>query len=360
MVIYLFNWFGIALAGIGLLVDTWQLTLFGLLVTAVASFTRVRPAPLPAAEVHAPTSVVPDSRDELHDLLQVVLPSWQASIEQTRRLLQDNVRELFERFASIAGRLENTLDSSSSVIGRGGVGESLRDASLRLGEVTEAFRAGSERKTELLTTIAHLDAYASELQHMAKRVQDVASQTNLLALNAAIEAARAGEYGRGFSVVADEVRKLSTLSAETGQGMGEKVGEINAAIRGTVAAAQELGVSEQSNLSYLNAVGADVMERLSSNLNALSSSAESLQQDARHTQHDIQSILVSLQFQDRTDQMLDHLQADIQRLLASCERDADHSLDPAAWMQRLQAQFTTDEERQGLQQPTTRNDVTFF
>ncbi|WP_233787842.1 methyl-accepting chemotaxis protein, partial [Pseudomonas yangonensis] len=92
----------------------------------------------------------------------------------------------------------------------------------------------------------------------SKLVQDIASQTNRLALSAASEAARAGERGRGLSVVADEGRKLCSLSAETGQRMGEKVGESNQAIRATVTAAEERSGGEKSNLDYLDRVAGEV------------------------------------------------------------------------------------------------------
>ena len=198
------------------------------------------------------------------------------------------------------------------------------------------------------------------MEHMAKRVQEIAKQTILLALNAAIEAARAGEYGRGFSVVADEVRKLSTLSAETGLAMDDKVNEITHAIASTIAAAAELGTSEQSNLDFLNQSVTNVMGRLGDNLNQLSDASHALQHDARETQHDIQAIMVSLQFQDRTDQMLEHVQTDLQNLLDAIVANDPSLHDAQAWLARLRQRFTTDEERHGQPKTQSSAEVTFF
>jgi len=359
MLSYFGLWTGIALGVAGLVFPIPALVTTGFVLIALAAAT-LRPknktiAPLPSAFVPHTAAPVP-----VEVLLQTVAPSWDDSIGQTRGLLQSNVSELFQRFSNIAARLEGTLSNSESLSGNGGVGESLRDANQRLHEVALAFQTSSQRKTELLDTISNLDSYASQLQQMSKRVQEIASQTNLLALNAAIEAARAGDYGRGFSVVADEVRKLSTLSAETGQGMGEKVNEINHAIHSTVAAAEELGISEQHNLEFLNTAVTEVMSRLGANLTDLSESSRSLQNDARDTQHDIQEIMVSLQFQDRTDQMLDHVQADLRHLIKAVE-DQDASLqDPQAWLERLRQRFTTAEERHGRPQAVADSEVTFF
>ncbi|WP_410478626.1 methyl-accepting chemotaxis protein [Pseudomonas sp. zfem003] len=245
-------------------------------------------------------------------------------------------------------------------MGGSGVADNLRHAQQRLDEVTTAFHKSADRKTELLNTIGHLDSYATELQSMSKHVQDIASQTNLLALNAAIEAARAGDYGRGFSVVADEVRKLSSLSAETGQRMVEKVGEINQAIRGTVNAAAELSSSEENNLRYLDQVAGEIMKDLGANLDELAESAIALQQDARTTQGDIQQIIVGMQFQDRTDQMLDHLQHDIERLRHAVQSQDPILGEPHRWLAELRRQFTTDEERTGRRAKPADNEVTFF
>ncbi|KIV71063.1 methyl-accepting chemotaxis protein [Pseudomonas sp. SLBN-26] len=293
-------------------------------------------------------------------LLTSVLPAWGQNLGQVRELVSSNIGQLFQHFSSLAQRLDQTLQRSENVVGGSGVADNLRSAQQRLDEVTTAFHKSADRKTELLNTIGHLDSYATELQSMSKHVQDIASQTNLLALNAAIEAARAGDYGRGFSVVADEVRKLSSLSAETGQRMVEKVGEINQAIRGTVNAAAELSSSEENNLRYLDQVAGEIMKDLGANLDELAESAIALQQDARTTQGDIQQIIVGMQFQDRTDQMLDHLQHDIERLRQAVQSQDPILGEPHRWLAELRRQFTTDEERTGRRAKPADNEVTFF
>ncbi|MFC3945400.1 chemotaxis protein [Pseudomonas gingeri] len=362
MRIYLGVWLGIALSAVGLFLAHPLLNGAGLVLIA-AAVIGLRVTKAPNAALATSLTPHPDTAPpatELHVLLPAVAPSWSDSIGQSRELLQSNISELFQRFANIATRLEGGLHNSESILGSGGVGESLRDANDRLHEVTQSFETSSQRQHELLGTISHLGDYASQLQQMAKRVQEIASQTNLLALNAAIEAARAGEYGRGFSVVADEVRKLSTLSAETGQGMDAKVGEINHAIQTTISAAAELGTSEQANLDFLNRSVTQVMARLGDNLDELTDASRALQQDARDTQADIQAIMVNLQFQDRTDQMLDHVQADLTHLLEAIASQDSSLNDPPAWLERLRQRFTTDEERQGRPQAAASSDVTFF
>ncbi|MES2818489.1 MAG: methyl-accepting chemotaxis protein [Pseudomonadota bacterium] len=360
MFAYLTLWLGLVAVVAGLALGLpWVSAGASALAALAALFLRPRSTLQPALGLppEAPAAVA-----TAEPLLIEVLPVWQQQLGLVRQLVQDNIRQLFERFAELSQRLEHSLSRSDSVTGGSGLADSLRQAHGRLDEVVAAFHSGSERKRALLSTIGHLNTYASELQGMSKHVQAIASQTNLLALNAAIEAARAGEYGRGFSVVADEVRKLSTLSAETGLRMGEKVTEINQAIRSTVAASEELSQSEQSNLDYLDQVTGQVMQGLSASLEELTATAQQLQQDTRTTQSTLQEIVVGLQFQDRSDQMLDHLQLDIQRLHRAVQ-DQDASLaQPQRWLDELRSQFTTDEERRGSGNSTSNahDDVTFF
>ncbi|SDH34287.1 methyl-accepting chemotaxis protein [Pseudomonas flavescens] len=337
-------WFGLS----------W-LALVSLALVAVASLLPHRQAPAEAVSEPQENLVTPST----DALLLTLLPAWEQNLSQTRTLLAEQVSQLLGRFTGLGQRLGDTLTTSEQVIGGSGVSDGLRRAQESLGEVTRAFHTAGERKNQLLGTISSLDAYANELQGMSKRVQDIANQTNLLALNAAIEAARAGEHGRGFSVVADEVRKLSNLSAETGQRMVEKVGEINGAIRNTVAAAGELTATEESNLGYLDQVAGELMQGLTGNLQELSTASEQLQRDTRHAQGDIQEIVVNLQVQDRTDQMLDHLQRDLARLQQGVQDGQAHAADPRAWLETFRRNFTTDEERHGRRR-VTESEITFF
>ena len=359
MLAYCSLWIGLILAALAYRLQLTWLMIGALLICAVAALFLLPRRAAVAAEI-APTPDMPPPRIDLEPLLMQVAPEWEHSLGQVRRTVQDNVQALFERFATLDQRLAATLDQSSAAIGDQGLASSLREARNSLNEVTVAFHAASARRHELLATIGSLDNYASELQGMSKLVQDIASQTNLLALNAAIEAARAGEYGRGFSVVADEVRKLSSLSAETGQRMSEKVKEINQAIRATVVAAEELGSSETHNLAYLDQATGKVMTDLGGDLERLCATSGELQQETRQTRASIEQIVVNLQFQDRTDQMLDHLQHDLQRLQrALADQDAILA-EPKRWLSELRRQFTTDEERHGKRNAAPSDDITFF
>lgn len=191
------------------------------------------------------------------------------------------------------------------------------------------------------------------LRNMAEAVEKIASQTNLLALNAAIEAARAGDVGRGFAVVADEVRSLSIESGKTGKQISETVQNFSTSVENTLKNATNVMDKDLQMEKKGSEIIKSVLESLEMITNGLSDSTNILKAESSGIASEINDLLVSLQFQDRTSQILVHVchtLTDVsekimedQRLIASGKMS---ELNVDEILQSVEQSYTTDEELQ--------------
>ncbi len=202
----------------------------------------------------------------------------------------------------------------------------------------------SDSSADLVATMEKMNQQMAEVEKLLGEIDSISTQTNLLALNAAIEAARAGESGRGFAVVADEVRSLSLRSshfseqircqyAETRNTMGQ--GKL---IVGKMASRDmDLTLRSKDRITELmdeiNQVNAEVTEEMR-HVSSIS---------GRITEN-VATAVRSLQFEDMTKQLLDHMEQRIECLKeimvvarGVCDgMDRGIAADPEACLQALQ------------------------
>ncbi|MEO1751168.1 methyl-accepting chemotaxis protein [Thiofaba sp. EF100] len=277
--------------------------------------------------------------------LQAALPIIERQIETARSQAEEAMIAMSERFATLVGRIGTTLEASNG--GEGGEADAVHRAYQESGERLEAVISSlgdSVRvREQMLETIRGLHAYAKDLKSMSSEVSSIASQTNLLALNASIEAARAGEMGRGFAVVANEVRALSLQSHEAGGRISHKVDEISEAMQQALNMAEQASEQEASVLAGSETTIHEVLERLQGMAEGLSQSSSVLREESRLMRAEIQDILVSLQFQDRMSQILQHAVESLDYLRA--QLDGGDAIDPEAILAEIERRYTTEEER---------------
>jgi len=307
-------------------------------------------------------------RGSLEKLCQQILPIWSRNVETARCQTEESVSELTSRFAALVDRLQSTIATSRQA-GAGGSASSnnmvnaFDEAETALQSVVESLRTTQKGRATLLDEVRVLTSYTEELQKMAAEVAAIAGQTNLLALNAAIEAARAGDAGRGFAVVADEVRKLSSLSSSTGKNMSEKVGVINDAISNTFYLAEKAASKDAEDLLQSETYISNVMSTFNCIVDDLIRSAEIMQEEGNGIRVEIEDMLVALQFQDRTSQILAQVSSSLNELKESLGQNGAN-LDATAWLEKMEMGYAMLEQRlnhvgqSGTE--TVESDITFF
>jgi methyl-accepting chemotaxis protein len=315
-------------------------------------------------------AVKPARMKELDSLCERIFPLWSRQIESVRSQTEHSILQLTERFDALVQRLETTVSTSHQLENESGAAtdsmiNAFTGAETALQSVVESLRATQQGRARMLEEVRTLTNYTEELQGMADKVAALAGQTNLLALNAAIEAARAGEAGRGFAIVAVEVRKLSELSSNTGKHMSEKVKVINEAISNTFKVAEQATLEDAADLNRSESTISEVMTTFSRIVDNLVRSAEIMQEEAAGIRNEIKEMVVALQFQDRTSQVLMHLRSNLDELgKAVRQDDAGNVLDVSVWAEKMEEAYTSLEQRlneAGEKMPeSTKSEITFF
>jgi methyl-accepting chemotaxis protein len=338
--------------------------LLAYVLTAVRKEQIPGPAPIVLSDAIPPAEA---AEHPLQALCVELLPVWSGQIETVRSQTEIAISALAERFAGISQRLNATVMAAQVDAdgADGGVFGLLQQGQRDLSEVIVGLRSALDLKESLLQEIDALSRFTSDLRSMAEEVSGIAKQTNLLALNAAIEAARAGEVGRGFSVVADEVRKLSNLSGEAGARIVETVETVNQGILKALDASRQYANKDKAMLDGTERMIEGVLVSFGESAQALHASAGMLRDESLLIEGEITEVLVALQFQDRTSQILASVRSDIERLSAdSADPAALAAIDRQAWMERLRKSYTTPEQH-GVHggkgaAAEAASDITFF
>lgn len=365
---------GVIIIGLDRLVAlpmTWRaifimvvLTLIGLLLSRASKRMTVVKVPVESTVQDTMESdLTVDRHQQIKDLAEVIERVIEVSnrqIEQSRLQTEEAITQMSARFTSLVSRLNIALDAATLANARlpevDGKSSTLLDnvftssresLALVISNLAEALvnRKSSFEQLRLLADDTQI------LKNMAEGVEKIASQTNLLALNAAIEAARAGEVGRGFAVVADEVRSLSIQSGETGRKITETINRFTTAVESTVEQAtlameKDLKL-EQEGSATINSV----LENLSWMTKGMSESSEILKGESQQIITEVNEVIMSLQFQDRTSQILLHVIDGLNKLpqvmteqIALAEKGESVDVNINEIMATLEENYTTAEE----------------
>lgn len=254
--------------------------------------------------------------ENIANVITEVIDVSNRQIENSRHQTENAITSMSERFTSLVGRLNYAVEAANlanaEIPAEDGSDSTLLDNVFTdsrkqlLGVITNLGEALANRKSsfEQLKSLADDTAI---LTSMAAGVEKLASQTNLLALNAAIEAARAGEVGRGFAVVADEVRSLSIQSGETGRQISETIHHFTTSVEKTMEQATQAMEKEMMLEEEGSTTIKTVLESLAWMTKGLSESSDILKDESVEIIREVNEIIMSLQFQDRTSQILIHV-----------------------------------------------------
>jgi methyl-accepting chemotaxis protein len=307
-------------------------------------------------------------------LCEGVIPVWFGQVEEARSYTESEISQLVELFSQLIQRLHATIEVSQTAVGGDSMATMFNESYDELDSLVSLLTDAFKQKETLLAEIRELSDAIEDLGQMAQKVGVIANQTNLLALNAAIEAARAGDAGRGFAVVADEVRKLSSMSGATGTDISEMMLEVNKKLASALETSQLQSEQDSQVVSDAKCMIDKVLKRFQGATQELDENTDQLVQESVGIQQEIEGVMVSLQFQDRINQMLDHVCKDMHKLECQFNNDREtlgsgnkpEIIDVSMWLNSLQETYTTPEQHRvhtGHEQTDVAadaSDITFF
>lgn len=288
---------------------------------------------------------------------------WKNQIEQLRKDSETDVDDISTQFLNVTSRLNTAMDLFRQTIsarsnqgqempidGSSSMEDQVRES---LSAVTDSIQAMLISKNEVVEFIKPLSEHTKSLTTMATEISKIASQTDLLALNAAIEAARAGEQGRGFAVVADEVRHLAVNANESGIKIIQYANEINRQVILTLEQAEARSATDSARMEQAHESIQSVINKYQETEKTVSISANVIVGISKEIQSDIDTAIVSLQFQDRSSQILGNMSNNIKTFEAGLSTAFDcmalEEYDQAAStlidLEQMKESYTTESEK---------------
>lgn len=282
------------------------------------------------------------------------MPIWGHQISDCISISTTEIDELTQRFSGIVSDLqsfvcgiENDNNNNTEL--------STAEIKDRLHSISSTLVRIIDMKSKSQQEITELAAVTGKLESMARDVGSIAEQTNLLALNAAIEAARAGESGRGFAVVADEVRNLANRSGGIASNIIASVTNVNEQFN-QMSQMFSAGVELEGDL--IKVAGEHIQAVIAQHektKNKCDTGREKVTQLSTSITSEIESAMVSMQFQDRVSQILDHIQRNMSELSEMME---DHNnLDIEGFLKKMAGEYTTTSEREAHRKLTGTNNA---
>ncbi len=217
-----------------------------------------------------------------------------------------------EKIFAIVGDSQNISKDIQTLLSHMNSGEHSLDHEMdRLMTEVQDFQVIVENVEQLkksyVSDMERIEKTVIDIKSLADNIADIADQTSILAINASIEAARAGSSGSGFAVIAGETQKLASDSKK----ITEKITAGIKGIGGTIASSfQRQSETLTSTVNHLQEAKKSFHQMtfdLAPQIKNIASSVQKSKDLSESVTARLSEITMSLQYQDATRQILEHI-----------------------------------------------------
>jgi methyl-accepting chemotaxis protein len=284
----------------------------------------------------------------LGELYRTAFPVWERHLLSATGEGARAASSLVAQFEAIVQRLEQALERSrKAATGAVDARDIVKAVGSTKDQLAAIVRSLEQAQLSKQRVLASIGAYSAELGEMATDVRQVATHIHLLSLNATIEAARAGEAGKPFSVVVQEMRQLSARAGETGSRMTKRVESITASVEQMTREAQAEHDERGRSIREAERVVERVIDTSAALAEQLGQQVAEMQTEAEAVRASIGEAMVALQFEDRVNQIVSHVAADVRKMRETCETGSVEGR-TESWLAEMSATLSTPEEFDNL------------
>jgi len=267
-------------------------------------------------EAADPMSALTDQVDACRDELATQFDFIRTDVDRVRQILADAISRLIQSFQGMAQQANQQRDlairAATGQVGQDGKEITFERFVQDTEETLRSFVEGTINSSRTgMVLVERIDGVKQQLGDVKKilgEIEGIAKQTNLLALNAAIEAARAGEAGRGFAVVADAVRDLSGRTSQFSSEIRTHMHRVEESIRDTEDDINRMASTDMNFALTAKARVAATMQEIAVVNAGVAELVDEIGGLAGSLTQDVDTSVRSLQFQDITTQLLEHVQ----------------------------------------------------
>jgi methyl-accepting chemotaxis protein len=224
----------------------------------------------------------------------------------------DELRGIFELAQTNSGTLERLVGQYATGQGRDTIASSIDTLGAAVATLSEKL---VDRLSGQARTLEQAQQWTSDIVRLGDSIATIAASARMLTFNARVESARIGDAGRGFSVIAQSIQELATQVRETNDAVSQLAAQLARVPPVLASDAQGVATDASTQISLLTTSLSRVQHQLQETRTQAHASLVASTEHATRLERRANEVLVQLQFQDRTHQLLDEAKGQASALL---------------------------------------------